>query len=100
MGFNKILQGAAMKLPRFFTELTEKQARHKALNPSKWLAGYVCEACGRDSASCGKIETKQWLIIAYRKCPACEASKAESNPNNALKVAKERALKIFAGGGK
>lgn len=87
-----------MKLPRFFTELTEKQARHKALNPSKWLTSYVCEACGRESASCGKIETKQWIIIAYKKCPACEGE--ASKQSNVLKETKKRALKIFAGGGK
>lgn len=85
------------KLPLFLTELTEKQARHKAKKPQEWYESYVCESCGRESAASGHIQSKQWIIYAYKKCPACEASKEKTSQNKIIEVAKERALKMLGG---
>lgn len=86
-----------MRLPRFILrqEFTEKQARHKALNPSKWLESYQCSACGCVSASCGFIEAKQWVIYVTKKCLACQEQGKQADAKNALNVAKKLAIKVL-----
>lgn len=85
------------KLPLFLTKLTEKQARHKSFKPNQWYESYVCESCGKESVAIGHIQSKQWIIYAYKKCPVCEASKEKTSQNKIIEAAKERALKMLGG---
>ena len=68
-----------------------------AKKPQEWYESYVCESCGKESVASGHIQSKQWIIYAYKKCPACEASKEKTSQNKIIEAAKERALKMLGG---